>query len=64
MHGQDDVVVSARQSHRMEDALSDAGRDVEYIRFVRRGHSILDDDDREEILTELLDFVDQHIGGE
>lgn len=62
MHGMDDGTVSIRQSERMKDAMNASGKEVRLIRFPRRGHSILEDEDREEVLSELISFIDQNIG--
>ncbi|WP_293611601.1 prolyl oligopeptidase family serine peptidase [Ponticaulis sp.] len=64
MHGMDDSIVPIRESERMEDALDDAHADVRLIKFPRRGHAILEEEDQEEVLREMLTFFDQHIGGE
>ena len=62
MHGMDDGVVSIRQSERMKSALDLVNAEVRLIKFPRRGHSILEDEDREEVLREMIGFIGQHIG--
>ena len=62
LHGGDDFIVPDRQSRRMEDALKDAGADVRMRIFRGQNHSIMEEDAREEVLQEIVDFVNEHIG--
>ncbi|WP_161539443.1 S9 family peptidase [Hyphobacterium indicum] len=62
MHGREDSVIPISQSRRMQNALDDAGQDVEYVEMHGADHWMTDYATRLEVLTRLEDFFAEHIG--
>lgn len=62
IHGDEDTVVPARQSRRMEDALDDAGKDVTYLEIDGDDHSLVSNESRIQALEALRDFLALHLG--
>ena len=62
IHGGKDQRVPLIHSKKMQKALKDAGKDSKLLVYKISGHGVWDEDDRVELYTELLHFLDQHIG--
>ncbi len=62
IHGKDDLVVPMRQSTRMERALINAGKSVEFIRLKGEDHWLSTSETRLETLKALDAFVSKHLG--
>ncbi|WP_265530032.1 alpha/beta hydrolase family protein [Sphingomicrobium marinum] len=62
VHGDMDLNVDKDHSIRMEDALSDAGKQVELIRFDKLEHQLDDSAARIEMLTKIGELLDRTIG--
>jgi dipeptidyl aminopeptidase/acylaminoacyl peptidase len=62
MHGEDDTTVPIKQSELMNDALVQAHKDVEFVRFPGEDHYLEMADTRIKMLKELEKFLDAHIG--
>jgi len=62
MHGENDTTVRIRQSEVMYDALKDAGKDVQFIKFSGEDHYFTLADTRVRFLTEVEKFLAAHIG--
>ncbi len=63
IHGTEDLIVEVKQSHRMNDALKDAGKDVTYLRIKGDDHSLVENESRRQTLGAVRDFLAKHIGG-
>ena len=63
IHGGKDRRVPVTHSKRMQKALEEAGKDSKLLIYKIGGHGIWDVDDRVELYTELLNFIEAHIGG-
>ncbi|MAP96262.1 MAG: S9 family peptidase [Ponticaulis sp.] len=59
IHGDQDQVVDARQSRRMEDALKDAGKSVDLIILRGQDHSLSTRNSRVDAMKEIISFVDK-----
>jgi dipeptidyl aminopeptidase/acylaminoacyl peptidase len=62
MHGEGDTTVRIKQSELMYDALTDAHKDVQFIRFPGEDHYFTFADTRIRFLTEVEKFLAAHIG--
>jgi dipeptidyl aminopeptidase/acylaminoacyl peptidase len=62
IHGTDDLVVPARQSEMMEQALKAANKPVTYLSIGRDDHNFVGADSRTKALTAIADFLKTHIG--
>jgi dipeptidyl aminopeptidase/acylaminoacyl peptidase len=64
MHGGDDRIVPISQSEAMRDALTRAGKPVQFIRIENEGHIWADWTlaDRQQLLESVDAFLSQHIG--
>lgn len=60
IHGDNDTVVPVRQSDRMEKALRDAGKPVEYMRLKGDDHGLAESGARSEALRRIAEFVAAH----
>lgn len=61
IHGEEDYVVDIEQSERMEAALRDAGKSVQFIRLKDTGHEWAKDEEGRRQFQAVLDFVDEHL---
>jgi dipeptidyl aminopeptidase/acylaminoacyl peptidase len=64
IHGKDDTVVPMRQSTRMERALKNAGKSVEFIRLKGEDHWLSTSETRLETLKALDAFISKHLGAQ
>jgi len=64
IHGKDDTVVPMRQSMRMERALKNAGKSVEFKRLKGEDHWLSTSETRLETLKVLDVFVSKHLGAQ
>ena len=62
IHGDADDIVDVQQSREMRDALTRARKDVRYDEVKKMGHGPTTRKEWIHVLTEIGDFVDQHIG--
>lgn len=62
IHGEADTVVPIRQSDMMNDALRRAKKNVRYVRIQGDDHSLVENESRRRVLTELATFLKEHIG--
>lgn len=62
LHGDSDMVVPLRQSEIMQKALSDAGKDVEFVALEHGDHSLSTNPVRLQVLEAMSTFVERHIG--
>ena len=62
MHGERDKIVSYKQSKVMRSALKKAGKEVELIKLEDENHYLMDGQNRLRVVTEMINFIDQHIG--
>lgn len=62
MHGENDTTVDIEQSEDMEAALKHANKQVKFIRFPGDDHYLSLSETRIKMLTELEQFLAQHIG--
>ena len=62
IHGTRDLIVPQRQSKRMEDALSDAGKPAELVLMKNQGHSLATANAKVEAFNHVVRFVNKHIG--
>jgi dipeptidyl aminopeptidase/acylaminoacyl peptidase len=62
MHGEGDTTVHIDQSEKMESALKDAGKDVQFVRFPGEDHYLNTTETRVRVLTETEKFLDKTIG--
>lgn len=62
IHGDEDLIVPARQSRRMENALEGAGKAVTYIEIDGDDHSLRSNESRGQTLQALGDFLAAHLG--
>ncbi len=62
IHGDADEIVDVTQSREMRDALTRAHKDVRYDEVKNMGHGPQSHKEWVRVLTEIGDFVDQHIG--
>jgi len=60
IHGKDDTVVPYSQSVRMEDALKDAGKQVEFLTLEGEDHHISQPETRKATLEAAVAFVEKH----
>lgn len=61
VHGENDDVVSIKQSRAMESALEDAGKKVRFVTLEDENHYLLEGETRTLALREVLDFLDQNL---
>lgn len=61
IHGDEDTVVPARQSRRMEDALDDAGKSVTYLEIDGDDHGLVSNGSRGQALEALGAFLAEHL---
>jgi len=62
IHGEEDTVVPVAQSRQMNRALRRVGADVEYVELEDGDHWLTSAEMRTTVLTELEQFLDEHIG--
>jgi dipeptidyl aminopeptidase/acylaminoacyl peptidase len=62
MHGEGDTTVRINQSEEMADALKDAGKPVEFIRFPGEDHYLNLAETRLRVLSETEKFLKKNIG--
>jgi dipeptidyl aminopeptidase/acylaminoacyl peptidase len=62
IHGRDDSVVLIGQSRKMERALRDAGKNVQFVELDGEGHWLSEADTRLETLEALDTFLAQQLG--
>lgn len=62
IHGGEDVRVPQAHADRMRRALKDAGNDPEWLVEPREGHGFYNMESRVRMYTQLLAFLDRHIG--
>jgi dipeptidyl aminopeptidase/acylaminoacyl peptidase len=62
MHGEGDTTVRIDQSERMESALKDAGKTVQFIRIPGEDHYLNLSETRVRLLTETANFLKKNIG--
>jgi len=62
IHGRDDSVVLSGQSRKMERALRDAGKNVQFVELDGEDHWLSEADTRLETLEALDTFLAQHLG--
>ena len=62
IHGNDDRVVPVRHSREMFEELEDENKDVTYIELEKGDHHLSVEAHRLKALTEMINFVDKHIG--
>jgi dipeptidyl aminopeptidase/acylaminoacyl peptidase len=62
IHGGEDVRVPQAHADRMRRALKDAGNDPEWLVERREGHGFYNMENRVRLYTQLLAFLDRHIG--
>jgi dipeptidyl aminopeptidase/acylaminoacyl peptidase len=62
-HGANDARVKHRESDQMVEALSAAGKEVEYILFPDAGHSLRHWKNRLRLFRSIEDFLAKHLGG-
>ena len=61
IHGDEDDVVTPKQSKLMANALKDAGKPYEYIQLKGEGHSGWSDDNMKLVLERATAFIAKHI---
>lgn len=61
IHGKDDLVVKINQSRRMEDALEDAGKEVEFVQLKGEDHWLSSSETRLAALEAMGDFLREHL---
>lgn len=64
IHGKDDTVVPFYQSEIMRDALVSAGKDYVFVELSGEDHWLSSGVTRTGMLSQSIDFIDRHIGGE
>lgn len=62
IHGKDDTVVPFYQSEIMSTALSNAGKDHEFVELDGEDHWLSSGGTRTEMLRQSMEFIDRHIG--
>lgn len=62
IHGNDDLVVPARQSDMMQNALKAAGKQVTYLRIGKDDHGLVAPESRTKALSAISEFLTEHIG--
>lgn len=62
IHGEDDKRVPYAEATEMRSALQRAGKRVEWLAKSGEGHGFYDENNRLEMITKLLDFLQQNIG--
>ncbi len=60
VHGDDDTVVSIKQSHRMENALRAAGKTVQFVTLEDEDHWLSTSSARLKMLTSINEFLQEH----
>ncbi len=60
IHGKDDTVVPYSHTHRMADALKDAGKPVEVVTLASEDHWLSRAATRQQMLAEAVAFVEKH----
>ena len=63
LHGEDDTVVEYEQSKLMHKAINKAKGDVQLIKLKNDDHELQDSITRIQTVTEMVNFVEKHIGG-
>ncbi|WP_156807914.1 alpha/beta hydrolase family protein [Henriciella marina] len=61
IHGHEDAVVPIEQSSLMVEALSEAGKSVEFVELFRSGHSHRMAGDRRKEMEAIIGFLDSHL---
>lgn len=61
VHGKDDERADYKQAERMKEALEKAGKPFVWRALGYEGHGIYDEETREEVYTEILGFLDEHL---
>jgi dipeptidyl aminopeptidase/acylaminoacyl peptidase len=62
IHDRDDTTVRVNQSERMADALTDAHKDVKFVRLDGNDHRLMFATSRVRMLSELEAFLKKNIG--
>lgn len=62
VHGGNDVRVPVGHAHRLRDALDEIGKEYEWMIKEEEGHGFFDVDNRVDMYTAMLTFLNQHIG--
>ena len=62
VHGEKDERVSVKNTDQLEEKLQQAGNPAEIMLFSQSGHGVYDQESRLKLYTNMLSFLDKHIG--